>query len=133
MKGIVLASHGHLAEGMLDTLKIFSDNAPQVEALCLLAGDDVTGFVDRLKAAVDKVDTGDGVVVFCDLLFGSPCNCSAKLLNDPQYADRVTVITGMNLPMVMEYESSRAFGKDLDELLEDGKSGIVNFNQMLSK
>lgn len=131
MKGIILASHGRLAEGMLDTLQIFSDGAKQVKALCLMAGDDVAEFVNRLKEAIDSVDTGDGVVVFCDLLFGSPCNCSARLLNDPQYADKITVVTGMNLPMIMEYESARASGMEIEEVIETGKSGIVNFNEML--
>ena len=131
MKGIVLASHGRLAEGMLDTLKIFSDGAKQVEALCLMNGEDVTEFTERLKEAVNRVDTGDGAVIFCDLLFGSPCNCSARFFNDEAYKDRVTVITGMNFPMVLEYEGARASGMEIEELLETGKSGIADFGKML--
>ncbi|MBO5158939.1 MAG: PTS sugar transporter subunit IIA [Lachnospiraceae bacterium] len=131
MKGIILASHGRLAEGMLDTLQIFSDGAKQIEALCLMPGDDVAEFLEKLKEAIDHVDTGDGAVIFCDLLFGSPCNCSARLLNDSQYADRITVITGMNLPMVMEYEGARAFGMESEEMMETGKSGIIDFGEML--
>lgn len=131
MKGIVLASHGRLAEGMLDTLKIFSDGAKQVEALCLMNGEDVNEFTERLKEAVNRVDTGDGAVIFCDLLFGSPCNCSARFFNDEAYKDRVTVITGMNFPMVLEYEGARASGMEIEELLETGKSGIADFGKML--
>lgn len=131
MKGIILASHGRLAEGMLDTLQIFSDGAKQVEALCLMPGDDVAEFLERLKTGIENVDTGEGVVVFCDLLFGSPCNCSARLLNDPQYAEKISVVTGMNLSMVMEYESARGAGIEIEEVLETGKAGIVDFGQML--
>lgn len=131
MKGIILASHGRLAEGMLDTLQIFSDGAKQVEALCLMPGDDVAEFLERLKKGIENVDTGEGVVVFCDLLFGSPCNCSARLLNDPQYAEKISVVTGMNLSMVMEYESAREAGIEIEEVLETGKAGIVDFGQML--
>lgn len=131
MKGIILASHGRLAEGMLDTLQIFSDGAKQVEALCLMPGDDVAEFLERLKTGIENVDTGEGVVVFCDLLFGSPCNCSARLLNDPQYAEKISVVTGMNLSMVMEYESAREAGIEIEEVLETGKAGIVDFGQML--
>lgn len=64
MKGIILASHGRLAEGMLDTLQIFSDGAKQIEALCLMPGDDVAEFLEKLKEAIDHVDTGDGAVIF---------------------------------------------------------------------
>lgn len=131
MKGMILASHGRLAEGMLDTLQIFSDGAKQVEALCLMNGDDVDEFTERLKEAVNRVDTGDGAVIFCDLLFGSPCNCSARFFNDEAYKDRVTVITGMNFPMVLEYEGARASGMEIEELLETGKSGIADFGKML--
>lgn len=131
MKGIVLASHGRLAEGMLDTLQIFSDGAKQVKALCLMPGDDVAEFLERLKKEIENVDTGEGAVVFCDLLFGSPCNCSARLLNDPQYTEKISVVTGMNLSMVMEYESARESGIEIEEILETGKAGIVDFGQML--
>ena len=72
------------------------------------------------------------MVVFCDLLFGSPCNCSARLLNDPLYMDRVTVFTGMNLPLVLEYTNSREIGISNEELLTTGKDGVVNFNDMLA-
>lgn len=132
MKGIILASHGRLAEGLLDTLNIFSNDPEQVQALCLMPGDDVAEFLDRLKGTIDSVDTGDGVVVFCDLLFGSPCNLSARFLNDPEYADRMQVITGMNLPMVLEYTTARESGMDFAEVIETGKSGIADFNQMLA-
>lgn len=132
MKGIILASHGRMAEGLLDTLKIFSDDPAQVEALCLLPGDDVAEFVGKLKEAVDRVDTGDGAVIFCDLLFGSPCNCSARFLNDPEYAQKLQVITGMNLPMVMEYTSAREGGMEFSEVIETGRNGIADFNQMLA-
>lgn len=131
MKGMILASHGCLAEGMLDTLQIFSGTTEQVKALCLMAGDDVSEFLERLKEAIDCVDMGDGVVIFCDLLFGSPCNCSARLLNDSAYADRITVITGMNLPMIIEFENARTSDMEIEELLEIGRTGIVDFNEML--
>ena len=103
MKGIILASHGRLAEGLLDTLTIFSGEPQQIRALCLLPGEEITDFMKTLEDAIQEVDTGDGVVIFCDLLFGSPCNCSARLLQDPIYAEKISVITGMNLCMVLEY------------------------------
>ena len=117
---------------MLDTLKIFSGECEQIQALCLMAGDDVSEYLEKLKKAIDEVDQGDGVVVFCDLLFGSPCNCSARLLNDPLYADRITVFTGMNLPLVLEYTNSREIGISNEELLTTGKDGVANFNDMLA-
>lgn len=133
MKGIILASHGRLAEGLLDTLTIFSGEPQQIRALCLLPGEEITDFMKTLEDAIQEVDTGDGVVIFCDLLFGSPCNCSARLLQDPVYAEKISVITGMNLCMVLEYIGSREAGMKREALVNTGQQGIVDFNKMLAE
>ena len=127
MKGVILASHGKLAEGLMDTLKLFSGEQEQMEALCLLPGDDITEFAARIKETVDKINTGDGVVVFCDLLFGSPCNCSSRLLMKAEWIDKIDVITGMNLPMVMEYLACRENGMATEDIINAGKEGIQDF------
>lgn len=133
MKGIILASHGRLAEGLLDTLTIFSGEPQQIRALCLLPGEEITDFMKTLEDTIQEVDTGDGVVIFCDLLFGSPCNCSARLLQDPVYAEKISVITGMNLCMVLEYIGSREAGMKREALVNTGQQGIVDFNKMLAE
>lgn len=133
MKGIILASHGRLAEGLLDTLTIFSGEPQQIRALCLLPGEEITDFMKMLEDAIQEVDTGDGVVIFCDLLFGSPCNCSARLLQDSVYAEKISVITGMNLCMVLEYIGSREAGMKREALVNTGQQGIVDFNKMLAE
>ena len=98
MKGILLISHGPLAEGMLKTAEIFfGENIPQMKAVVLNTQEDPEDFRGRLQEAVKEVDTGEGVLVFADLLGGTPCNQSAFVLNE-----QITVLTGMNLPMVME-------------------------------
>lgn len=127
LKGVILASHGKLAEGLLDTLQLFNGEQEQLEALCLLPGDDIAEFVARIKETVDKVNTGEGVVVFCDLLFGSPCNCSSRLLMDEELKDKIDVITGMNLPMVMEYLACRENGMTSDDIINTGREGIQDF------
>ena len=58
MKGIILASHGRLAEGLLDTLTIFSGEPQQIRALCLLPGEEITDFMKMLEDAIQEVDTG---------------------------------------------------------------------------
>jgi len=134
MKGIVIASHGRLAEGMLDTLKIFAGEQEQLETLCLMPGDDIDGFIEKIRGAVDRVDTGEGVVVFCDLLFGSPCNCSARLFGDAEYQKKMEVITGMNLSMVLEFAGSRGSSEyDGDALIQTGRNGIVDLKKLMNE
>ena len=135
MIGIILMSHGELAEGLLDTCKLFfGDDIAQIKALCLKSGDNPEEFDLRIKEAVEEVDSGAGVVAFCDLLFGTPCNRTFYILND-----RLQVVTGMNLPVVMELLGKRETYDDnhitvdninLEELIETGKNGMVSFNKM---
>lgn len=130
MKGIILASHGLLADGMLDALKLFSGEPEQIKSLCLLPGEDINVFLENLCKSIDEVDTGDGVIIFCDLLFGTPCNCCGALLGKKEYSERIQIITGMNLPMILEYVGTRESDTDASSILETGKTGIVDFNKL---
>lgn len=132
MKGIILSSHGKLAEGMMDTINLFSDHPQQIETVCLLPGDEIATFKNRLETAIQNVDTGDGAIIFCDLLFGTPCNTSALIYKTIEDKDNITIITGMNLPMILEYLGSRELGMDDKALIEIGKNGIVNFSERLA-
>ena len=131
MKGVVLVSHGLLAEGMLDAVKMFTGEPEQVIALGLNPGEDIAEFVDRIRQAVDEVDTGDGATIFCDLLYGSPCNCAGALMRDRALADRIEILAGANLPMVIEYVTARDEGDGIGGILQIGRDGIVNYGAML--
>lgn len=126
MKGIVLLSHGKLAEGMLDTLQIFLADVNQIRAVCLTSNEDLLKYADRIKNAINKVDMGNGVVVFCDLLFGTPFNCCAKLLEENELSGKIDLITGMNLPMLLEYVTSQSDNDSVNEIISTGQKGIIN-------
>ncbi len=127
MKGIILASHGKMADGLLDSLELFNGQLSQVQALCLLPGEEISLFIQRIQKAVSQVDTGDGVVIFCDLLFGSPCNCSSVFLKNDKMTNKVDIITGMNLPMVMEFLTSHERNMSSTEIMNAGREGIQDF------
>lgn len=130
MVGILLMSHGKMAEGMLDSSKLFfGDDIPQVKALCLMASDNPEDFDERIKEAIAEIDDGQGVIAMCDLLGGTPCNRSAMVLND-----RVQVITGMNFSILLELLGKRMTVNDISELnigelIQVGKDGIISLNE----
>ena len=130
MVGILLMSHGKMAEGMLDSSKLFfGDDIPQVKALCLMASDNPEDFDERIKEALAEIDDGQGVIAMCDLLGGTPCNRSAMVLND-----RVQVITGMNFSILLELLGKRMTVNDISELnigelIQVGKDGIISLNE----
>lgn len=132
MKGIVITSHGPMAQGILETSKLFFGEQPQIKACCLSAEDNPDDFVNVLKDAVKDVDTGDGVIVFCDMLFGSPCNCMARIIAEDMENDKVQVITGVNLAMILQILSVReANDVDVAELLKAGNDGIADLKAIL--
>ena len=127
MKGIVITSHGPMAQGILETSKLFFGDQPQLTARCLNADDNPDEFVDTLKEAIAEVDTGDGVFVFCDMLFGSPCNCMARVVAEDLESDKIKVVTGVNLAMILQILATREAGDpSVEEMLNAGKDGIVD-------
>lgn len=132
MKGIVITSHGPMAQGILETSKLFFGEQAQMKACCLSAEDNPDEFVDVLKVAVAEVDTGDGVYVFCDMLFGSPCNCMARIIAEDMESDKIQVITGVNLAMILQILSVReANDPEIEELIQSGHDGIANLKEIL--
>ena len=132
MKGIIITSHGPMAQGILETSKLFFGEQPQMKACCLEATDNPDDFVETLKAAIDEVDSGEGVVVFCDLLFGSPCNCMARIIGADLQSDRIQVITGVNLAMILQILAVReSMDSEVEELINAGKDGIVDLKATL--
>lgn len=127
MLGIVLISHGGMAEGMMDSAKMFFGELEQVTACGLQPADSPEEFDGRLQAAIEKVDSGEGVIVLADLLGGTPANRSAY-----KASKNVQIITGMNLTMLLELLGLRLSGEiSVESLIETGQNGIVNLNQLL--
>lgn len=131
MFGIVLISHGRLAEGMLSAAEmVFGDASRQVAALGLGKDENPEEFGKRIGEAIKKADTGEGVVVLADLLGGTPCNQAA-----PYAGDRVHILAGLSLVMLLEILGTRESGCpfDLASAIEAAHSGIADYNALLEK
>lgn len=129
MVGVLLISHGILADGMRETAKVFfGPEIPAFDSLCLETSETAESYREKLIAKVDEMDQGEGVIVIADLLGGTPCNQCAFL--NPE---KVQVITGMSLPMVMEILAMRDAGIDMDTFVENIRGSIANFSKMLEE
>jgi len=128
MLGIVLISHGGMAEGMVDSAKLFfGDTIEQLAFVSLKMEDNPDDFQASLTKAITEVDTGEGVIVLADLLGGTPSNRAAYVASE-----NVQVITGMNLTIFLELLGLRLSGAvDVNKLIEIGQSGIVSLNNLL--
>lgn len=95
---LVFASHGRLAEALLQTIEGIAGRQPHVEAFGLLPGVEPVEFAARLDAFVRRCNEG-AVLVLCDLRFGTPYNIAMRMA--AQCAN-VEVLSGLNLPMGLE-------------------------------
>lgn len=120
MTGVIITSHGTLAEGFVHAGKmLLGFDLPQVEAVCLHETDSTDTFLAKLKSAVARLDSGDGVVIFADLLGATPCNLSRLVMND-----RVRVVAGANLAAIVEFLSERDDAIELDALLTEAREAM---------
>ncbi len=133
MVGIVLVSHGEMATGMVDAARMIVGELERLLTISLNEMDDVEGLMERVAAAVEEVDNGDGVLLLVDAFGASPFNACARLAMQRK---NLEVITGMNLPMLLELAVQRD-GQTLEGLvqiaLEAGKSSIRTLSETLNK
>lgn len=125
MKGIVLISHGPLAKGMFETTKWFmGEDIPQYDYICLEPTDEIDAFDNKIEETIASVDDGEGVIVFADLMGGTPCNRCLQFISD-----KVDLIAGMNLTLVLEQLGNRLSDVyNMSSLVDTGKNGVVYVN-----
>ncbi len=103
MIGVVVATHGGLAEELLRTAAGIVGPLAQCEAVSVGAGSSMEDARTRLGDAVRRVDSGEGVLVLTDMFGGTPANLTLTFLDA-----RVDVVTGVNLPMLLKLATARA-------------------------
>jgi len=113
MVGIVIVAHGELAKALLETACMIVGPVDRCEACTFAQDKSADGLRKMLRDAIKKVDVGEGVMILTDMFGGTPSNISLSFLEQ----DRVEVVTGVNLPMVI-YALTKREGKKLRELAQ---------------
>lgn len=113
MVGVVVASHGALAEELLRTAEGIVGRLPHCAAVTVDARSSMDEARARLQQAIATVDTGEGALVLTDMFGGTPANLALTFLDA-----QVEVVTGVNLPMVVKLSTLRAEGMPLAALAE---------------
>ena len=113
MIGIAVISHGGLCEGLFDSVGMIAGTPEQAEVLSLKPGMSPDDYRQKLSEVIKRLDTG--VLVMVDILGGTPFNSAAFLT---QETDKVEVVTGVNLPMLISASLERTDDMTLIELAE---------------
>lgn len=110
---LILISHGDFAKGLLETAEMILGEIEQAQTVCLYPDEGTEDFQRKFEQALEKA--GGEVVVFCDIMGGTPCNVAMRYL--PKLSG---LYSGMNLPMVISYVSEEG----VEGLLENAKEQI---------
>ncbi len=114
MIGIVLIGHGHICSEMRATLVHVVGEQPLVEVLDVLDNGNLDKLSAAMKSKVRACDVGHGVLILADMFGGTPCNIAMGCLQ----TDRVEVISGFNLPLLIKAASLRTNEKHLPTLVQ---------------
>lgn len=128
--GIIIVTHVDYGSALLRAAEFITGPVQDCTCIQVDASLEVEETVSRLKEAVDRLNTGLGVLVLTDMFGGTPTNLSLSLLGSR--AD-VEVLTGVNLPMLLRILSNRKLPLvNIAELaLKAGCEGIIAAGQVL--
>lgn len=121
MVGILLMTHVPLGSAFLQAAAhVFRGMPERLEAIDVVADQNIEQVRALARAAVQRLDDGSGVLVITDVMGGTPSNCCSQL-GDP---DRVAVIAGISLPMLLRAITYR--NDELDVVVEMALAGGQN-------
>ena len=103
MIGMILVTHGRLADEFVHAMEHVVGKQDSVATVCIGPQDDMEARRREIAAAIREVDTGDGAVILTDLFGGTPSNLAISLMR----AGEVEVIAGINLPMLIRLAGAR--------------------------
>ena len=131
MVGILVVTHGKLAQELLETTKIIVGKpVDHIVPISVGWNDDTADIQKTISSSITKLDTGSGVLILTDMFGGTPSNISLSFL-----AENVEIITGVNLPMLIKIVNvgDRCTLKELSHLIHDqGKKSIYLASEILS-
>ena len=104
MVGLVVATHGRLADELVATAEQIVGKLPPVATCSIEPGTSVEDLRAKMRAGVAEVGPGEGVIVLADLFGGTPCKESLMLCQ----RRNLEVLAGVNLPMLLKANSLRA-------------------------
>lgn len=124
MIGMVLVTHGRLAEEFKSALQHVVGPQEQCETVCIGPDDDMEVRRQDILDAAQNVDTGGGVVILTDMFGGTPSNLAISVMQNRE----IEVIAGVNLPMLVKLARVRSEMSMRDAVREAQDAGRKYIN-----
>jgi PTS system mannose-specific IIA component len=130
--GVVVVTHGQLATELVIAAEMIAGDLPHFAAVSIGWHDDVEAAKEAIELAIQRVQRPAGVLVLTDMFGGTPSNLGITFLEK----DRVEVITGVNLPMLIKLTSLRGSSNLIDvarRIREAGRDAIWVASDVMGK
>ena len=128
MIGLLVTGHANFGSGMTSSVNLIAGEQEAYKYVDFLPTYSTEDLTVEITKALDELKDCEGVLIFTDLMGGTPFNVSAQLGHGK---DNIRIVAGTNLPMLVELVMSRKFKDDLDGLvesiLETGKEQITKY------
>ena len=131
MIGLVIVTHGRLAEEFVHAMEHVVGPQAAVTAICIGPDDDMERRRRDILAACDKVNDGAGVILLTDMFGGTPSNLAISIMEQA----RIEVLAGVNLPMLVKLASvrTRPLAEAVRMAQEAGRKYITVASRILAK
>jgi PTS system mannose-specific IIA component len=129
MIGIVVVTHGNLAGELVQAARTIVGDIPGIAAVSIGWADEAATARAAIDAALAEVGA-DGALILTDMFGGTPTNLSL-----PSLSERVEIVTGVNLPMLIKLTGQREGDlKEIARMIRDqGKGAIYVASDLLEK
>lgn len=128
MIGFIVSGHGRFASGISAALRLIMGEQEAFVAVDFPEGDTKTEIENNMHQAIESLKDSEEIIIFCDLLSGSPFNTA---IMEAMKDERIHVLYGTNLGMLMESTLKRTMGTSALEIVNDavmiGKESIGKF------
>lgn len=124
MIGLVLVTHGRLAEEFINVMEHVVGAQKNVAAVCMSPDDDMEKKRAEIVEKVAEVDMGKGVLILTDMFGGTPSNLAISVTED----GKVEALAGINLPMLIKLASARTTESLADAALAGQEAGRKYIN-----
>jgi PTS system mannose-specific IIA component len=130
MLGLLVVTHGRLADELVHAVGMVVGEVEALEAVSLSWTDDVDEVRRRIEEALTKVDRGRGVLVLTDMFGGTPTNEALSLHEQ----GKVEIVTGVNMPMLIKFANLREeldLPQAAERIAAQGREAIQVASQLL--
>ncbi|MEB6538577.1 PTS mannose transporter subunit IIAB [Serratia plymuthica] len=122
---IIIGTHGTAAEQLLKTTEMLLGEQDNVAFIDFVPGENAETLIEKYNLKISELDTSGGVLFLVDTWGGSPFNAASRIAVDKENHE---VVTGVNIPMLVETFMARDDNPGFDELvalaLETGREGV---------